>query len=128
MNLKLEELDNVQQNEYIKEKCKIILDEFNSENKNNSKIYQRAQALLEFINVKILTKYFKINLPDFDIIRLSEEFRRFDQNIFEELVSVNYEYNTIDFNDIKDLDVITLMYHIDSIMKIVLEKYPKILY
>ena len=45
MNLKLEELENVEKNEYIKEKCKIILDEFNSENKDNSKIYKRAQAV-----------------------------------------------------------------------------------
>ena len=40
---------------------------------------------------------------------------------------MNYEYNTVDFYDIKDVDVISLMYHIDSVMEIVLEKYPKIL-
>ena len=69
MNIKLEELENIVKNEYVKDKVEVILQDFK---KDNEKVYLRAQALLEFLNVKILTKHFKMELPDFDIIRIED--------------------------------------------------------
>lgn len=124
MNIKLEELENIMKNEYIKDKVETLLIDFQ---KDNNKVYLRAQALLEFINVKIITKQFKMELPDFDIIRITEIYRNVDKDLFEEMVSVNGEYNIVNADEVYDKDVVTLLYHIDSVVGIMLKKYPDVI-
>lgn len=124
MNIKLEELENIMKNEYIKDKVETLLIDFP---KDNNKVYLRAQALLEFINVKIITKQFKMELPDFDIIRITEIYRNVDKELFEEMVSVNGEYNIVNSDEVYDKDVVTLLYHIDAVVGIMLKKYPNVI-
>ena len=87
----------------------------------------RAQALLEFLNVKILTKHFKMELPDFDIIRIAEIYRNVDKDLFEIMVSVNGEYNIVNTSEISDRDIVTLLYNIDSVVEIINKKYPNVI-
>ena len=124
MNIKLEELENIMKNEYVKDKVEVILQDFK---KDNEKVYLRAQALLEFLNVKILTKHFKMELPDFDIIRIAEIYRNFDKDLFEIMVSVNGEYNIVNTSEISDRDIVTLLYNIDSVVEIINKKYPNVI-
>lgn len=124
MNIKLEELENIMKNEYVKDKVEVILQDFK---KDNEKVYLRAQALLEFLNVKILTKHFKMELPDFDIIRIAEIYRNIDKDLFEIMVSVNGEYNIVNTSEISDRDIVTLLYNIDSVVEIINKKYPNVI-
>ena len=124
MNIKLEELENIMKNEYVKDKVEVILHDFK---KDNEKVYLRAQALLEFLNVKILTKHFKMELPDFDIIRIAEIYRNVDKDLFEIMVSVNGEYNIVNTSEISDRDIVTLLYNIDSVVEIINKKYPNVI-
>lgn len=124
MNIKLEELENIMKNEYVKDKVEVILQDFK---KDNEKVYLRAQALLEFLNVKILTKHFKMELPDFDIIRIAEIYRNVDKDLFEIMVSVNGEYNIVNTSEISDRDIVTLLYNIDSVVEIINKKYPNVI-
>ena len=124
MNIKLEELENIMKNEYVKDKVEVILQDFK---KDNEKVYLRAQALLEFLNVKILTKHFKMELPDFDIIRIAEIYRNVDKDLFEIMVSVNGEYNIVNTSEISDRDSVTLLYNIDSVVEIINKKYPNVI-
>lgn len=124
MNIKLEELENIMKNEYVKDKVEVILQDFK---KDNEKVYLRAQALLEFLNVKILTKHFKMELPDFDIIRIAEIYRNVDKDLFEIMVSVNGEYNIVNTSEVSDRDIVTLLYNIDSVVEIINKKYPNVI-
>ncbi len=124
MDVRIEELENIVKHDKTRAKAEEILKDFHSH--ANEDIYMKAQALLEWINVQILTKHFKIELPDFDMIRIAEAYRKVDMDLFNEMVSVNGEYNAVDMQNVLDADVAILFCHIDTLVQFVLEKCPEI--
>lgn len=124
MDIEINEFENIIKSEIVREKVENILRDFK---RNNNKAYLKAQALLEFLNAKIIIKQLKFELPDLDIIRITEVYRNVDKELFEEMVSINGEYNVVDTDDVSDNDVVTLLYHIDSVVEIILKKYPNVI-
>jgi len=124
MDIEINEFKNISKSEIVREKVENILRDFK---RNNNKAYLKAQALLEFLNAKIIIKHLKFELHDLDIIRITEVYRNVDKELFEEMVSINGEYNVVDTDDVSDNDVVTLLYHIDSVVEIILKKYPDVI-
>ena len=120
MNL---EIEHLYKNEYLKEKLNKIL----SENKNDEKTYIRCAALLEYINVKFLRDHLKRNLPDFGIVRIMNEYKKIDKNLLNLMVGVNSDYDTVDLKNLKEDDIINLIYNIDFIYGYILEKYGNVI-
>lgn len=128
MKIEITELENILKNEYLKTKIEKIINDLQDSNiNNNDKLYKSAQTLLEYINVKLLTQHLNINLPNYDIIKITEEYRKLDDNLFEEMVSVNGEYNIINPYEISDNDIIVLLFHLDAIYGYILEKYGNVI-
>lgn len=128
MKIEITDLENIMKNEYIKEKVEKIINNLNNTDECDfDKLYTYVQTLLEYINVKLLTEHLHIELPDYDIIRIIEEYRKLDDKLFEEMVSVNAEYNIIDYTKISDHDIIVLLYHLDAVYGYILEKYGNVI-
>lgn len=116
------ELKYLIKNKYLKEKVETILKEKN----NNKNAYIGCMALLEYINVKLLKDYMKVDMPDYNIVRIMTEYSKVDQKLFDLMVDINGEYNTIDLENIEDEDIESLLYDIDFIYGYILEKYGDI--
>jgi len=115
-------LKNIIKNKFLEDKVAIILKEKN----DNKKVYIGCITLLEYINVKLLQEHFKIKLPDYDIVRIINEYSKLDENLFDFMISVNSEYNTIDFENIQDYHIKYFLYDIDFIYGYILEEYGDI--
>lgn len=124
----IKELKNLSRNAYIKEKTEEIINDLNNKQKdNNESLYKGCQSLLEFINIKLLKDCFKVQLPDYDIIRITQEYNKFDKKLFEEMIGVNATYNMIDLYNITDLDIIEMLYRIDFVYGYILEEYGEVI-
>jgi len=117
------EIKHLYKNNGLKEKVDRIL----KENKNDEKTYIRCAALLEYINVRLLRDHLKVELPDFNIVRIMSEYNKIDKKLFELMVGVNGDYNTVDFENLTEDDIINLLYDIDFIYGYILEKYGDVI-
>ena len=117
------ETEHLYKNEKLKEKVEKIL----KENKNDEKTYVRCAALLEYINVRLLRDHLKVKLPDFDIVRIMKEYNKHDKKLFELMVGINGEYNTVDLNNLDEDYIINFLNDIDFIYGYILEKYGDVI-
>lgn len=116
-------LENIIKNTLLKEKLEIIL----NNRTDNKKEYMACVTLLEFINIKLLRDHLKIEMPDYNIIRIIEKYANVDEALFNFMLGINDTYNTIDMNNIEDDDVESLLYDIDFMYGHILEKYGDII-
>lgn len=117
------QLENMIKSNFLREKLSIII----KEKENLKKSYIRCMALLEHINVKLLTEHFKIEMPDNNIIRIMTNYLKVDKELFKLMMGVNAEYETIDLENIKEDDIKDLLYDIDFIYGHILNKYGNII-
>lgn len=122
--MKIEEFKNLYSNDNLNEKVNKIIKEMNKD--NLEKTFSRCQALLEFINVFFIEKYKNIKLEDYNITRIIRVYQKIDENLFEQMISINDTYNTVFENEIREEDVEYLLSKIDYIYGYIKEKYGDI--
>lgn len=88
--------------------------------------YAKAAALLEYINIVVLIKQFKIKVENTNIANIIKLYSDYDRELFIQMISINAEYNEVDINnpDIDDIDFLLLK--IDYIVEYVTGKYGRI--
>lgn len=111
--------NNIMKNNFMKEKVELLLKEEN----NNKNTYVACMALLEYINVKLLREHFKFELIDFNIMRIIEKYSKVDEILFDIMLSVNDDYNTIDLNNVEERNIEDLLYDIDFLCGHIQKKY-----
>lgn len=97
-----------------------ILTYINKEDYNNA--YYKTVTLLEFVNSIILMKQFEVKLKDTSITNILNLYYTLDEELFNKMLGVNTEYNTIDDN-IEKSDVEYLLMDVDYIVGYVTNKY-----
>lgn len=89
--------------------------------------YKAVAALIEMISIIVLEKIHNVKVEDSNIITLISLFRQYKEKEIEEyLIDINGEYNSIQLNKIKELDVMSLLGNLDDLAKIILDKYGNI--
>ena len=118
----INELECIKRNKYLNEKVNMILEKVNNIEKYNSNdIYYACQTLLNYINFSLIAKAFKIKLEGFDIIKVIEIYQQYDNELYEEMLGINGEYNSDD--DITKSDIEYLLRKMDLIYAIIVEKF-----
>ena len=96
------------------------------DNKLYKEAYYKAAALLEFVNINILIKQFKVKLEDTSITNITKEYLDKDKELFMAMLGVNSEYNTLDMNEVNVSDIEYLISRIDYIVEYSTEKYGRL--
>lgn len=117
----LKKFENLIQNKKLKEKLELILKSNDIEKK-----YTMARVLLEYINAIYLIGTFKIEMPDYNIIRIINEYAKIDEHIFDQMTAINALYERVDENGINEIDLEYLLLKIDEIYGYIKNKYGDI--
>lgn len=120
--IKIEDLENMTQNQYLKSKLEVLL----STQNDIEKQYRMAQAILEYINVHYITVLLKRKLEDYNIMKIIDNYAELDENIFEQMVAINALYNQMDQEEFEEEDVEYLLLKIDYIYELLKNKYGEI--
>lgn len=119
--MKLENFENLSQNNKLKEKVEQLLNI-----KDYEKQYRMCQVILEYINVYFLTQKLKIEMKDFNIMRILKEYQKIDEELFNQMVKINALYEMFDEDGVKEDDIEELLYDTDYIYGIIKNKYGDI--
>ncbi len=120
--IKLEDLENMARNQYLKSKLETLL----SIENDLEKQYRMAQALLEYINVYYITVVSKRKLEDYNIMKIIDNYATLDEEIFDQMVAINSLYNQIDQKEYDKEDIEYLLLKIDYIYELLKNKYGEI--
>lgn len=120
--IKLEDLENMAKNQYLKSKLETLL----SIENDLEKQYRMAQAILEYINVYYITVVSKRKLEDYNIMKIIDNYATLDEEIFDQMVAINSLYNQIDQKEYDKEDIEYLLLKIDYIYELLKNKYGEI--
>lgn len=120
--IKLEDLENMARNQYLKSKLETLL----SIENDLEKQYRMAQAILEYINVYYITVVSKRKLEDYNIMKIIDNYATLDEEIFDQMVAINSLYNQIDQKEYDKEDIEYLLLKIDYIYELLKNKYVEI--
>lgn len=120
--IKLEDLENMARNQYLKSKLETLL----SIENDLEKQYRMAQAILEYINVYYITVVSKRKLEDYNIMKIIDNYATLDEEIFDQMVAINALYNQIDQKEYDEEDIEYLLLKIDYIYELLKNKYGEI--
>lgn len=120
--IKLEYLENMAKNQYLKSKLETLLNIQNDLEKQ----YRMAQAILEYINVYYITIVLKRKLEDYNIMKIIDNYATLDEEIFDQMVAINSLYNQIDQKEYDKEDIEYLLLKIDYIYELLKNKYGEI--
>lgn len=120
----IKELSYLMRNDYLRPKLEEIIIKI-TDIQNLDKIYNECQVLLEFITGSLLAKRFNIKIEKLDLIEIIEKCNDIDNNLAQEMMSINAEYNVI--KKIKINDIEFLLNRIDLIYGYIIEKYGEII-
>lgn len=120
--IKLEDLENMAKNQYLKSKLETLL----SIENDLEKQYRMAQAILEYINVYYITVVLKRKLEDYNIMKIMDHYAELDENIFEQMTAINALYNQMDQEEFEEDDIEYLLLKIDYIYELLKNKYGEI--
>lgn len=120
--IKLEDLENMAKNQYLKSKLETLL----SIENDLEKQYRMAQAILEYINVYYITVVSKRKLEDYNIMKIIDNYATLDEEIFDQMVAINALYNQIDQKEYDEEDIEYLLLKIDYIYELLKNKYGEI--
>ena len=113
-----EVLKNICSDSKLAEKVDLILT-----NGNIYKQYNMCQEMLEYINVSLICTKLKRELPDYNIINIMLEYKKFDENLYNQTMAINSTYNDIDEREVEEDDIEFLLLKIDYIYGYMKEKY-----
>ena len=119
--MNVDDLKTLKQNSKLKERIEQIISVPDLEKK-----YRMSQIILEYINVAFLTRNMKIEMEDYNIIRISEKYREIDENLFNEMLIINSLYNTLDQDGVNEDDIEYLLFKIDKIYEMIKTKYGEL--
>ena len=115
-NIKLE---NIRKNASLSEKIDRILSEDNIENQ-----YVMCQAIIEYINVKFLTSRLGKTLPDYNILTIMIEYEKIDEELYDQILSINDRYHWLDStHELDKQDIEYLLLKADYIYGYILKNY-----
>lgn len=120
--IKIEDLENMAKNQYLKSKLEVLL----SIENDLEKQYRMAQAILEYINVYYITIVSKRKLEDYNIMKIIDNYATLDEEIFDQMVAINALYNQIDQKEYDEEDIEYLLLKIDYIYELLKNKYGEI--
>ena len=119
--MKLKNLESLYKNRKLKEKLEqiqILIDD-----NKNKEAYFKLAAILEYINVKLLTKKLGEKLLNYNIEEIIKKYYNKDEFLFKKMQSVNGMYNFVSGKEINVQDVVSLGITIDYIYEYMIEKY-----
>lgn len=119
--MEIKYFENLIQNKKLKEKLELILKSNDTEKK-----YTMARVLLEYINAIYLIGTFKIEMPDYNIVRIMNEYAKIDEEIFNQMTAINALYENVDENGVTEVDIEYLLLKIDEIYGYIKNKYGDI--
>lgn len=95
-------------------------------NGNYKEAYRATAALIELVNVVLLEKVYNEKVESSNIINLIKILEEKEKNIANILIEINGEYNLINYEKAKKIDVEFLIGYLDDIVGIILEKHGNI--
>ncbi len=119
--MELKNLESLYKNKKLKEKLEqiqILIDD-----NKNKEAYFKLAAILEYINVKLLTKKLGEKLLNYNIEEIIKKYYNKDEFLFKKMQSVNGMYNFVSGKEINVQDVVSLGITIDYIYEYMIEKY-----
>lgn len=119
--MELKNLESLYKNKKLKEKLEqiqILIDD-----NKNKEAYFKLAAILEYINVKLLTKKLGEKLLNYNIEEIIKKYYNKDEFLFKKMQSVNGMYNFVSEKEINVQDVVSLGITIDYIYEYMIEKY-----
>lgn len=114
-------LKKLMENKILNEKMKDVYEK--EKNKEYSAAYESVRDILDFINKKFIMKIYNIDLKDASTIPASKIYFEKDKRLFEYMLSLNDEYNTINYLDIMPEDVDFLISYLDCIYNYMFDTY-----
>ena len=123
--MEVEDFKNIALNNNLKDKLEKIIKTLTKD--SNYKVYTKCQALLEYINICLLSNFFKVYLSDYNIMRIIKEYKTKDKELFEQMVSINAIYNITNTDATYD-DIYELLLRTDYIYGYIEDKYGKIIW
>ena len=112
-------VENLEKNNYLKEKLAII-DKLIKE-QDYKEAYFKLAAILEFINIKYIKHKYNMDMPNSTVINIANTYEYRDEKLFKEMLAINAEYNQIDTNNVTLDDVEYLASMVDTIYEYMLE-------
>lgn len=95
-------------------------------NGNYKEAYRATAALIELVNVVLLEKVYNEKVESSNIINLIKILEEKEKNIANILIEINGEYNLINYEKAKKLDVEFLIGYLDDIVGNILENHGNI--
>lgn len=118
-NMENIKLENIRKNANLSEKIDRILSEENIENQ-----YVMCQAIIEYINVKFLTSRLGKTLPDYNILTIMIEYEKIDEELYDQILSINDRYHWLDStHELDKQDIEYLLLKADYIYGYILKNY-----
>lgn len=95
-------------------------------NKNYKEAYKATAALVELVNVLLLEKVYNEKVETSNIINLIKILENKEKDIANILVEINGEYNIINYEKVRKVDVEFLIGYLDDIVGNILENHGNI--
>lgn len=95
-------------------------------NKNYKEAYKATAALVELVNVLLLEKVYNEKVETSNIINLIKILEDKEKDIANILIEINGEYNIINYEKVRKVDVEFLIGYLDDIVGNILENYGNI--
>lgn len=95
-------------------------------NKNYKEAYKATAALVELVNVLLLEKVYNEKVESSNIINLIKILEEKEKNIVNILIEINGEYNLINYEKVRKIDVEFLVGYLDDIVGNILENHGNI--
>lgn len=95
-------------------------------NKNYKEAYKATAALVELVNVLLLEKVYNEKVETSNIINLIKILENKEKDIANILIEINGEYNIINYEKVRKVDVEFLIGYLDDIVGNILENHGNI--
>ncbi len=113
-------IENLEKNDYLKEKLSVI--ENLIEKEDYREAYYKLAAMLEYINIKYIKTKYNMDMPDSSVINILETYIDRDKFLENNMQVINAEYNDVNMSDVKIEDLEYLAGTIDFMYKYMVDK------
>lgn len=118
-------VQNINKSTFFSNKLKKV--ESLLKNKEYKESYKAVAALIEMACIIVLEKVYHEKVEDSNIVGLIAIFDKHGENELKQLlISINGEYNFVDFDKIQEIDILALIGNLDNFIKLVIEEHGNI--
>lgn len=94
---------------------------------NYKEAYQIVAKLIEIVCIDVLEEIHDKRVENSDIVNLGSLLEQYhEKELKEMLVAINGEYEFMQLDEVKEIDVLSLLGNLDDLVKTILEKYQDI--